>query len=91
MHSIPTPRASLENHGGNGGNIARTLRNESFRRWAAAVTGVLALTTLVAVVFVLGVIAVLNLGPIPGIAVTMLVAALTIGTGVWWLDRKAQT
>lgn len=67
--------------------------NTLLHRWAQsrAATAAVISTTLIALVTAavgLGVLAVLTLGPLPGIAVTLLVAALTIGPGVIYVDKK---
>jgi hypothetical protein len=53
-----------------------------------AVLGFLALATVLVLVCLAGVIAVLNLGTVAGIGITMIVAATGMGLAVWWIDHK---
>lgn len=61
---------------------------EAVWAWLRPVLAFLALTAVIGVVLLAGVTAVLNLGTVMGIGVTMLLAAAGVGTGVWWIDRK---
>lgn len=56
--------------------------------WRRLVALVLALEATVAAVITAGLIAVLNFGTVIGIGTTMLLAALALGSAIWYVDRK---
>lgn len=61
---------------------------EAVWAWLRPVLAFLALTVVIGLVLLAGVIAVLNLGTVMGIGITMLAAAVALGTGVWLIDHK---
>jgi hypothetical protein len=69
-------------------NLAALLRRWSQSRAATATVISAVLVTLVAAVVGLGVAAVLNFGTVPGIGVTLILAAAAIGPGVMYVDKK---
>lgn len=64
------------------------MTNEALRDWARPVLAFLATATALAAVMVAGVTAVLNLGTVAGIGITVTLFAVAAGTGVWWADHK---